>query len=305
MTQISIIGRSYYIDSTNPNPKLSTNPGGYTYSPTAPRLMYTITQPNIEFEFQAPPTQFEMEGFGAEINEIKRPYSLPIADIYGGKLRRLSFEFAIIRLVKVPGIAPTLAIPARRGDDGGLISPPVPARRGQAPWSYYDGMTNSVEDQLERLQLISDTGIPVGFENMSPQIQAYAWVIDDMKWTLTRDSVTGNAVAATCTMSFIEYRAARQRFILMPRFAYGVPAAQAKAGAKNVTNPGLNARQAWLKPLFMLKVASRVSLGQITYPLTRQALQALLNSTATANNKGSFVIPEEWITELKTKYKPK
>jgi hypothetical protein len=267
--------------------------------------MYTITQPNIEFEFQAPPTQFEMEGFGAEINEIKRPYSLPIADIYGGKLRRLSFEFAIIRQVKVPAIAPTLAIPAKFDNDGFMVSPPVPAKKGQAEWKYYDGMTNSVEDQLERLQLISDTGIPVGFENMSPQIQAYAWVIDDMKWTLTRDSITGNAVAATCTMSFIEYRAARQRFILMPRFAYGVPASKAKAGAKDVTGAELNAARAWLKRVFEKKVFSRVSLGQITYPFTRDALQALLNSTAAANNKGSFVIPEEWITELTTKYKPK
>jgi hypothetical protein len=243
--------------------------------------MYTITQPNIEFEFQAPPTQFEMEGFGAEINEIKRPYSLPIADIYGGKLRRLSFEFAIIRQVKVP--ATTTA----------------------KTWSYYDGMTNSVEDQLERLQFISDTGIPVGFENMSPQIQAYAWVIDDMKWTLTRQTHPGTTVAATCTMSFIEYRSARQRFILMPRFAYGVPASKSKAGAKDVTGAELNARQAWLKPIFEIKVANRVSLGQITYPFTRKALQDLLNSTATVNNKGSFVIPQEWITELTTKYKPK
>jgi len=290
MTQISITGRNYYIDPSNPNPGLSRNPGGYTYSPTAPRLMYTITQPNIEFEFQAPPTQFEMEGFGAEINEIKRPYSLPIADIYGGKLRRLSFEFAIIRNIKVPAIAP---IPPSPGNAG---------RRGQAEWTYYDGMTNSVEDQLERLQLIADTGIPVGFENMSPQIQAYSWLIDDMKWTLTRDGVTGNAVAATCTMSFIEYRAARQRFILMPRFAYGVPASGVKAGATNTSTAGRNAAQLWLKPLFEKKVFSRVSTGQITYPFTRNALQALLNSVAAANNKGSFVIPEAWITELKTKY---
>jgi hypothetical protein len=267
--------------------------------------MYTITQPNIEFEFQAPPTQFEMEGFGAEINEIKRPYSLPIADIYGGKLRRLSFEFAIIRQIKVPAIAPTLAIPAKFDNDGFMVSPPVPAKKGQAAWKYYDGMTNSVEDQLERLQLISDTGIPVGFENMSPQIQAYAWNIDDMKWTLTRDSVTGNAVAATCTMSFIEYRSARQRFILMPRFAYGVPASKTKAGVKNLTGAELNAARAYLKGIFLRKVQNSISLGKINYPFDRASLQKLLDATATAQNKTSFNIPEEWITQLTTKYKPK
>lgn len=292
MTQISIIGRNYYIDPNNPNPGLSRNPGGYTYSPTAPRLMYTITQPNIKFEFQAPPTQFEMEGFGAEINEIKRPYSLPIADIYGGKLRRLSFEFAIIRNIKVPAIA---SIPPSPGNAG---------RRGQAEWTYYDGMTNSVEDQLERLQLIADTGVPVGFENMSPQIQAYSWLIDDMKWTLTRDSQTGNAVAATCTMSFIEYRAARQRFILMPRFAYGVPASGVKAGATNTGTAGQNAAQAWLKPIFLNKVQNAFSLGKINYPFSRASLQKLLDKAATAENKTTFNIPEAWITELKTTYKP-
>ena len=290
MTQISIIGRNYYIDLSNPNPKLSRNAGGYTARPTAPRLMYTITQPNIEFEFQVPPTRFEMEGFGAEINEIKQPYSIPVADMYGGKLRRLSFEFVVVRHVYVPGsaaVAPT---------------PTTPGKIATTPWEYYDGMTNSVEDQLERLRLIADMGIPVGFENMSPQIQAYSWLIDDMKWTLTRDGHEGNAIAATCTMSFIEYRAARQRFILMPRFAYGVPSAGVKAGAKNVTGAEKNAAQLFLKPLFEKKVFSRVSTGQITYPFTRAALQALLNSTAAANNKGSFVIPEAWITELKTKY---
>ena len=296
MTQISIIGRNYYIDPSNHNPGLSRNPGGYTYSPTAPRVMYTIAQPNIEFEFQAPPTQFEMEGFGAEINEIKRPYSLPIADIYGGKLRRLSFEFAIIRNIKVPAIAP---IPPSPGNAG---------RRGQAEWTYYDGMTNSVEDQLERLQLISDTGIPVGFENMSPQIQAYSWLIDDMKWTLTRDGVTGNAVAATCTMSFIEYRAARQRFILMPRFAYGVPASGVKAGAKNTGTAGQNARQAYLKDLLFKKMEAKVNRSTINYPFTKASLTSLLSkarSGANPNDRSGFDIPQEWINELNTKYKSK
>lgn len=283
MTQISIIGRNYYIDPSNPSPKLSRNAGGYTYIPTVPRVMYTIAQPNIEYEFSVPPTQFEMEGFGAEINEIKRPYSLPIADIYGGKLRRLSFEFAVLRFVRV---------------DNNTGGPNYPT------WSYYDGMTNSVEDQIERIQLIADTGIPVGFENFSGQIMAYSWLIDDMKWTFNRDSGVGNTVAATCTMSLIEYRPARQRFILMPRFAYGVPSAGVKAGAKNVTGAEKNAAQLFLKPLFEKKVFNRVSLGQITYPFTRDALQALLNSTAAAANKGSFVIPEAWITEIKTKYKP-
>lgn len=282
MTQISITGRSYYIDPTNPSPALSRNPGGYVYRPTESRLMYTITQPRIEYAFQAPPTQFEMEGFGAEINEIKRPYSLPIADIYGGKSRRLSFEFAIIRQVVVPAAGTN--------------------RR----FTYYDGMTNSVEDQLDRLRLIVDTGIPVGFENMSPQIQAYSWLIDDMKWSLTRDDATGNAVAGTCSMSFIEYRPARQRFILMPRFAYGVPSGTVKKGATTTTGgSGLTAAEKYLKDALFSKVRNTFNNGKLHYPFSKTALQQLIDAGATSDNQAYFTIPDAWVKELLKLYKTK
>lgn len=282
MAQISITGRSYYIDPTNPSPALSRNPGGYVYRPTESRLMYTITQPRIEYAFQAPPTQFEMEGFGAEVNEIKRPYSLPIADIYGGKSRRLSFEFAIIRQVVVPAAGTN--------------------RR----FTYYDGMTNSVEDQLDRLRLIVDTGIPVGFENMSPQIQAYSWLIDDMKWSLTRDDATGNAVAGTCSMSFIEYRPARQRFILMPRFAYGVPSGTVKKGATTTTGgSGLTAAEKYLKGALFKKVSNTFKNGKLHYPFSKPALQQLIDAGATSDNQAYFTIPDAWVKELIELYKNK
>lgn len=122
MPQISLTGRRYYVDPANPSPALDRSPVKYTYKSESPRLMYTIGNPRIGFSFQAPPTNFEMQGFGAEINEIKRPYSLPIADIYGGKLRRVSFEFAIIRKVEVPAISATPAIPAEYNDSGRMIS---------------------------------------------------------------------------------------------------------------------------------------------------------------------------------------
>jgi hypothetical protein len=282
MTKISITGRSYYVDPANPSPPLSTNPGGFVYRPTSPRLMYTIASPRIEFAFQAPPTQFEMEGFGAEINEIKRPYSLPIADIYGGKLRRLSFEFALIRKVAVP-----------------------PNQSGKS-FSYYDGMTNSIEDQLERLQLVVDTGLPVGFENMSPHIQAYSWLVDDMKWSLTRDDATGNAVAGTCSMSFIEFRPARQRFILMPRFAYGVPASSVKKGAKDKTGGnGVTAGEQYIKAAFQKKVQNAIGAGKIRYPFNKNDLQKLLDAAAKDLNKPYFTIPDDWINQLRTTYNPR
>ena len=302
MPQISLTGRYYYVDPANPSPTLNQKPEKYIYKKHSPRVMYTIGNPSIRFVFQASPSNYEMEGFGAEINEIRRPYSLPIADIYGGKLRRVSFEFAILRKVEVPPIPAQPAIPAKYDDTGRMISLPVPARKAQEKWEYYDGMTASAEDQLERLQFIADTGIPVGFENLSSHIEGYSWLIDDMKWTLTRDDSLGLTVAATCNMSFIEYRPARQRFILMPRFAYGVPAAGVKATAKNLTGGNkATAAPAYLKGAFLRKVATSIASGKINYPLTRAALQTLLDTEAGGTN--IFTIPQEWITELnRTQY---
>lgn len=298
MPKISLTGRYYYIDPKNPSPALDRTPVKYyIYKAESPRLMYTIGKPKIGFSFQAPPTSFEMQGFGAEINEIKRPYSLPIADVYGGKLRRLSFEFAIIRKVKVPATPAQPAVPAVYDNNGRMTSLPVPAKKAQEEWFYYDGMAASVEDQLERLQFIVDTGIPVGFENISPHVEGYSWLIDDMKWTFNRDDSTGLTVAATCSMSFIEYRPARQRFILMPRFGYGVPAAAVKATAKNQTGGSkVTAAPNYLRTAFLMKVATEIASGRINYPLSRAALQKLLDIEAGGTN--IFTIPQEWIDEL-------
>lgn len=306
MPQISLTGRYYYVDPANPNPALDRSPVKYIFKKESPRVMYTIGNPRIGFSFQAPPTNFEMQGFGAEINEIKRPYSLPIADIYGGKLRRVSFEFAIIRKVEVPPIPAQPAIPAKYDDNGRMTSLPVPARKAQEKWEYFDGVVSSIEDQLERLQFIVDTGIPVGFENLSSHIEGYSWLIDDMKWSFTRDDSTGQTVAATCNMSFIEYRPARQRFILMPRFAYGVPAAGVKATATNLTGGNkLTAAQLYLKDAFLIKVGSEIKAGKINYPFgDKLKLQKLLNADANIKNIPIFTIPQAWIDELKIKYKP-
>ena len=302
MPKISLTGRSYYIDPSNPSPALDRTPVKYIYKKESPRVMYTITKPRIAYSFQAPPTNFEMQGFGAEINEIKRPYSLPIADVYGGKLRRLSFEFAIIRKVEVPPIPAQPAIPAKYDDNGRMISPAVPARKAQERWEYFDGMTAPAEDQLERLKFIADTGIPVGFENLSPHIEGYSWFIDDMKWSFTRDDSTGLTVAGTCSMSFIEYRPARQRFILMPRFGYGVPAAAVKATNKNQTNGnGATSAVLALKTAFMTKVATEIAQGRINYPLDVLALQKLLNNGAMPGGTNVFTIPQEWLDEITAK----
>jgi len=98
---ISITGREYNIDSNNPSPILDNSSKQWTFQATQDRVMYTISGTKLSYTFQAPPTQFQLEGFGADISELKRPYSIPIPDINGGKLRRLSFEFALVKKVTV------------------------------------------------------------------------------------------------------------------------------------------------------------------------------------------------------------
>lgn len=277
MASISIIGRTYDLPS-NPGGQLDRSAKGYTFIPTAARKLYTIGENKIEYEFHAPPTQFELEGFGSEINELKRPYSLPIADVYGGKLRRLSFEFALIRRV---------------------VAPVPKDLEEKSVKTYFDGMTNSIEDQISRLTLIADLGIPVGFENMSSQIQLNSWMIDDMKFSITRDDSTGNAVAGTCSISCIEHRQARQRFILLPRIAYGVPSAATKKDGKNKNSNNINDMDAQARDLLLNKVRTYITAGKkIPYPLTKEILLTWVNAKYKTGSWAAYQIPDSLLKEL-------
>jgi hypothetical protein len=280
---ISITGRRFNIDSNNPSPILDNSARQWTFQPTQDRIMYTISETKLSYTFQAPPSQFQLEGFGAEINELKRPYSLPIADITGGKLRRLSFEFAIVKKVSA---ATTLArrpsrfalsettqeyLEANRNNP--LLRQPV-INNITANFSYFDGFSNSIEDQILRLKTIADLGIPVAFENMSPSIQENSWYIDDMKFTLNRDDATGKAVAGTCSISCIEYKQLRQRFILMPRFRYGVPDVSSKTKKGSSTNdPAAVGSLYWLRKALETQIAKNRANGLAGYPYSVSTLR--------------------------------
>lgn len=279
---ISITGRKYNIDSNNPSPVLDNAAKQWIYIPTQDRVMYTIAEPSLSYVFQAPPTQFQLEGFGAELNEIQRPYAIPIADITGGKLRRLSFEFAVVKRVQAStNIARRPAnFPLRettpeyieQNRNNPNFNQPI-INRSTANFSYYDGFSNSIEDQIFRLRTISDLGVPVAFENMSNSIQENAWYVDNMTFNITRDDATGNAVAASCSISCIEYKELRQRFILLPRFRYGVPSASSK---KRTTpgggGPGSAANLYWLRKALEQKIDSNKANGVPGYPYSVQDL---------------------------------
>jgi hypothetical protein len=155
------------------------------------RTMYMIAPPNYEYVFSVSPGSFTVEGFGAELSEIPRPYNQPLVDIKGGKSRRVSFEFLIVKRAV--------------GNGGGYIN------------NFYA----SVESEIKQLQLIADMGMPVGFDNINAIMRENYWYIDNISFTYTRDNRTGETVSASCNMSLIEYKPLRQKFILLPKFRYG------------------------------------------------------------------------------------
>lgn len=152
-------------------------PSGIAVYPT----MYMMAPPGYEYVFTFFSPSFTVEGFGAELSEIPRPYNAPIVDIKGGKSRRVSFEFIVVR----------------------------------------DNFLLSVEDKIKRLQLIADMGMPVGFDNLNAIMDENYWYIDNITFTYRRQNGSGATVTSVCNISLIEYKPLRQKFILLPKFRYG------------------------------------------------------------------------------------
>jgi hypothetical protein len=183
---------------------------------TAPewRTMYMMAPPGYEYVFTVAPASFNVEGFGAELSEIPRPYNVPLVDIKGGKSRRVSFEFLVVKR----------AI----GDN----------------WQYINNFYASIEDEIKQIQLIADMGMPVGFDNINAIMRENYWYIDNISFTYTRDNRTGETVSAQCNISLIEYKALRQKFILLPKFRYGkFPTTKTPPTKK--PSPGFNDPKYW------------------------------------------------------------
>jgi hypothetical protein len=155
------------------------------------RTMYMMAPPGYEYVFPVAPASFNVEGFGAELSEIPRPYNIPLVDIKAGKSRRVSFEFLVVKRAN--------------GDS----------------WEYINNFYASIEDEIKRIQLIADMGMPVGFDNINAILSENYWYIDNITFNYTRDNRTGATVSAQCNISLIEYKPLRQKFILLPKFRYG------------------------------------------------------------------------------------
>jgi len=178
------------------------------------RTMYMMAPPGYEYVFAVAPGSFTVEGFGAELSELPRPYNQPIVDVKGGKSRRVSFEFLIVK------------------------------RAVGKDFQYINNFYASIESEIKQLQLIADMGMPVGFDNVNAIMRENYWYIDNISFTYTRDNGTGQTVSASCNISLIEYKPLRQKFILLPKFRYGKFPTTSKP-KKDKSTPGVNDPAYW------------------------------------------------------------
>lgn len=219
---ISIIGKEFSESaalSYAKNPALRgrlRNLGGNASLVLPSRVMYMMSFPNYEYTFYFAPASFTVEGFGAELSEIPRPYNIPIVDIKGGKSKRVSFEHIITN----------------------------------------DNFYFSIEDDIKQIQLIADMGMPVGFDNVSAIMRENYWYIDNVSFTYARDNRSGKTVTATCNVSLIEYKPLRQKFILLPKFRYGKFSITKKPVIVVVDGGGLDDPLDWKKEQDLAKVAA-------------------------------------------------
>lgn len=167
---------------------------------SAIREMRQLVAPGLSYEFIYPPTSFTHTGYGSTLNEINRPYSLPIIDITAGKAERCSFEFL-------------MAPPKRKNV--------ITDTAGNKTTSIYQDFFESVDDQIKFIQTMADYAIPIEFVNVHPALSIPKWHIDDITITHGRQNTKSATTSATCSLSLIQFIPRSKTMILLPRFQYG------------------------------------------------------------------------------------
>ena len=237
---ITIIGRKWSeSDATNASIGLPISAlpkdGSASTAKAQPRSMVQVMSRNgaalLNYNFPAPPAQFSHEGFGAEYNEIRRPYNTPLVDVTTAKSRRASFEFPIIQPVNM-NVTPVIYkdTPLEQNGRPVLDRDGTPLNRyGQrmsqstnasGKTDYLSNYLFDVEAQISRLVLMADMAMPLKFVNFHDSLTNNYWYIDNVSFTHTRVNTDGKTVSATCSMSLLEYQEVTSKFILLPRISY-------------------------------------------------------------------------------------
>ena len=147
------------------------------------RTMQQITDPFLRYDFDFPPATVTHEGYGIGINEIERPYSIPIVDVTGGKSLRCSFEF-------------TIAI-------------------------QNDGFTNPIDNKIRLLQDIGNSGVPVEFYNVHESLSIPKWYIDSISFTHARLNTLGQTTAVSSGFLLINFVPKKKIMFFLPSFSCG------------------------------------------------------------------------------------
>lgn len=282
---ITIIGRKWNAGSEKLNTPvgLPKNNSGRTQGdfmkPPAVRSMEQILAPNLKFNFTAPPASFTHEGYGGEFNEINRPYNIPLVDVLGAKSRKVSFEFPIIQSILTPltqMIAPGARDPLGYDKDGipksnSPLSKIVynPAVAITTSILTYDNFWWDIEDQILRLETITDMATPIAFTNFHDSLTSSYWYIDNITFTHTRANIQGKTVSATCNISLLEYMPANKKFILLPRISYQTYNARGKAKkTKNAT--AVSDSDYWLADIVAREAEEAALLKSFMGPVIRK-----------------------------------
>jgi hypothetical protein len=188
------------------------------------RSMQQITSPTqgkspMEYVFFYPPQSFTHEGYGLNLNQIPRPYMVPIVDPLAGNARKASFEFSIMAQLDL-----------FRSTDNVYVD------------TVGDAFQFSADDEIAIIQAFADNAIPVVFNNVHQQLQEVAWYIESVTFNHNRTIKDGNTTAATCNISLVEFTSTNKKLILLPRFKYGNITQTTKKGV--TTNPVIPDAQA-------------------------------------------------------------
>jgi len=139
---------------------------------------------DLEFEFPFGLNNFSHDVGAVQFDELARPLQLPILQPTAGSLQKVSFDFLVAK--------------------------------------HFDGVRNSVEDELANLQNFAAEDNSVIFVNVHQMMarSVASWKIQSMSVQVTRVNELGQTVSAQVSMSCTESSDTLERFLTLPKFTY-------------------------------------------------------------------------------------
>lgn len=161
-------------------------------SPTMYVSRGSTDTPPIAFSFPYPPQQIQYSNMSPEISEISRPGKVPLIAFNRFRAKQISFKFL-------------LAVPL-------------------------DGLSQSIDNDIELLQEMANTARPVYFTNMDRQISnpfnvgtgelRIFWSIIDLTFSSIRRNERNEIVAAEANITLVENNNPKVKATDLPQLTY-------------------------------------------------------------------------------------